>query len=117
MDTGSSEPFASESREGAVLFKVLSKKLSFGELDEFGSRLKEMTKACAGMKLILDFDNVQMVSSVVVGRIFQARKELESTGGRLIIVANTEAVLTTIKFCRLDVLVPVYSTADEAYAA
>ena len=117
MDNELPGPFGTESREGAVIFKVLSEKLSFEELDEFGNRLKEMTKACAGMKLILDFDNVLMVSSVVVGRIFQARKELEASGGRLVIVANTEAVLTTIKVCRLDVLVPVCSTADEAYAA
>ncbi|MDA0837064.1 MAG: STAS domain-containing protein [Planctomycetota bacterium] len=104
------------SKKGAVIIQVLADSLSFDELESFGEMLQEVAEQNPAGILILDLSKVVTISSIVIGRIFRARKALIDSGGELRIVASNPNLLSVLNVCRLDKIVDIRATLDEALA-
>jgi anti-anti-sigma factor len=109
-------PVSITSEKGAVIVQVFADGLSFEELESFGQMLQDAAEQNATGILILDLSKVVTISSIVIGRIFRARKALVESGGELRIVASNPNLLTVLNVCRLDKIVGICATLEEALA-
>ena len=64
--------------------------------------------------LILDFRELQYISSAGLSGILGAGKEIERYGGRLLISGLPEKLKQTFMFCGFDTLFPVFDTTEDA---
>jgi len=110
-------PFGTDFREGAVVLIINAEELGLVEIESFGHRLLELAKANLGKRVILDLRHVQSISSVVIGKLFRARKVLLDSGGRLAIVASHPEVRAKLVACDINRILGLYESLDDALAA
>jgi len=109
--------FSTEVREGKVILRVGLGRLGVEEVDPFGKHLMSAVETGAGRTVILDLGDVATLSSVVVGKLFRARKEILSSGGQLVIVTSNDNVLHTLTTCDLHLLMAIHSSVEDALAS
>jgi len=110
-------PVSTEPRNGIVVLKVGSDELGLEEIESFGARLLEVVNENLGKTVVLDLGEVIMISSVVIGKLFRARKLLLDSGGELVIVAPDLAVRSKLGACDLDRILRMYKSLEEALDA
>ena len=67
--------------------------------------------------VILDFSQVPYVDSAGVGAIVNAHVSRLNAGGRLVLVAVQDRIMTLMKVTRVDEVLKIYPTLKEAQAA
>jgi len=107
-------PFSFDSRGSAVIVAVAAHKLAFDEIESFGNQLAQATVDFAGRNVILDLSLVSFLSSIVIGKIFKARKSVLDSGGILSLVVTSQGVLDVFKICQLDRILPIHESLDDA---
>ena len=98
----------------AVIVAVAAHKLAFDEIESFGNQLAQATVDFAGRNIILDLSLVSFLSSIVIGKIFKARKNVLDSGGILSLVVTSQGVLDVFKICQLDRILPIHESLDDA---
>ena len=71
----------------------------------------------AARTVILDFSQVPYVDSAGVGAIVNAHVSLLNSGRRLVLVAVQDRITTLMKVTRVDEVLTIYPTLQEAQAA
>ncbi|MDA1141018.1 MAG: STAS domain-containing protein [Planctomycetota bacterium] len=107
-------PFSIEFKSRTAVATIGSSRLGFDELDSFGQRLIDLAEELPNYRLILDMGLVVSISSIVIGKLFRARKLLMDSGGALILVAANPSVLHVFHACQLDHLLNIFSSVEEA---
>lgn len=88
-----------------------------GELDLYSApQLSAELEALAvgPVEVVLDLSGVGFIDSTALGAILAAARRLRSAGGRLAIVAATDATRKLLTLVGVDRVVPVYDTAEAA---
>jgi anti-sigma B factor antagonist len=67
--------------------------------------------------VILDFTQVPYVDSAGVGAIVNAHVSVLNSGGRLVLAAVQDRIRTLMKVTRVDEVLTIYPTVQEAQAA
>lgn len=100
---------------GDVLVAAVSAtKIGPENLDRYGEQLKEIVSSNQGVSIVLDMSSVMFIASIVIGRIFSARKQILDSGGAFMIVAKNPAVLHVFDACRLAHITKIFPTLNEA---
>ena len=108
--------FSTEAIQGALILRVHSSRLAVHDVELFGKHLDEATSGSIGRTVILDLGEVTLISSVMIGRLFRARKQLLDSEGELKIVAPHPAVRSRLEACDLDRILGVFESLEEALA-
>ena len=106
-------PFSCDSRGSTVIVAVAAHRLAFDEIESFGNQLAQATVDFAGRNIILDLSLVSFLSSIVIGKIFKARKRVLDSGGILSLVVTSQGVLDVFKICQLDRILPIRESLDD----
>lgn len=64
--------------------------------------------------IVVDFTNVNFVPSGMMGMLITVRKKLMGTGGQLHVVINDELVLNAFHLMKLDRILSLCNSLDEA---
>ena len=92
----------------------------FGDLD--GSTSPTLLKEIAGLieqgttNIILDFTQIEFISSSGIGAIALSSKDLSQSDGKLSVVCDNRKVLSLFDITNLSKVVTVYQTLEEATA-
>lgn len=92
----------------------------FGDLD--GSTSPTLLKEIEGLieqdmtNIILDFTEIEFISSSGIGVIAVSSKDISQKEGKLIVVCNNKKVLSLFDITNLSKVITVYKTMDEATA-
>ena len=93
----------------------------FGDLDGSTSPtlLKEIENLIeqGNTSIILDFTEIEFISSSGIGIIAVSSKDLSQRNGKLSVVCNNKKVLSLFDVTSLDKVVMVFKTLEEATAA
>lgn len=65
-------------------------------------------------RLILDLAKLTFISSLAIGLLVTLEKDIKSHGGRVSIAAANNDVGKVIQRCKLDTIMPVFGTVEEA---
>ena len=109
----------SESQQGQV--RVVS---AFGRIDQSSSDAyaKALVPALAGCTaegdaVLLDFTNVDYISSVGLRVLMLAAKQVRAQQGRIAIAALSPVVGEVFEISRFNLIIPVYPSVDSGVAA
>ena len=79
----------------------------------FGQLQRVVDDGEAG-KVVLNFRKVEFLSSAVLGRLIRLHKELQSSGGRLILCRIAPTLLEVFKLTKLDKVLSIKADTGEA---
>jgi len=106
-------PFSIQPMGEAVVVTVGASRLGYEELESFGEQLLQIPDLYPSRLVVLDMAPLTTLSSIVIGKIFRARKLIMEKGGELAIVATNPSVLHVFGACQLDNLIGVYTSLEE----
>jgi anti-sigma B factor antagonist len=92
-----------------------------GEIDlftapEFKARIHDAIEAGRDL-IVVDLTGTTFIDSSSLGVLISAHRRLKLRGGRLVVVCDVPAVLSTFKITGLDGVLEMTSSRDEALAA
>ncbi len=106
--------FSVEAMMGVQVVRLLPKQiLDQLQITEIGQGVKELIDQ-GTMKILIDFSNVDHLSSASLGMLITIKKQIETNKGRLKLSGIKPQLFEVFKITRLDKVFSVYKTADEA---
>jgi len=86
-------------------------------IEELGRQLHDLADRRGGRRIVLDFANVQFLSSSVLGIIVTLQQKMEYQKGRLALCGLRKELRQVFKFAQLDRFFTFYDTRDDALVA
>lgn len=86
-------------------------------INEIGKRLSELAEAEATPRLLLDFRNVEHLSSAALGMLITLNKQLIEQDGKLVLAGIQPQIYEVFKITRLNKLFNIQSTTEEGMKA
>jgi anti-sigma B factor antagonist len=83
-------------------------------IERMGRDLQELVAKAGHPKLIISFTNVHSVSSAVLGVLIATNKQVKKLRGELRLASIPDRVFEVFRLTRLDKMLKIYKTADEA---
>ncbi len=93
--------------------KILEE-LSIQEIQE---ELGQMVEKEPGIKLLLDFNNVDHLASAALGTLITLHKKVQEQNGVLKLSSINRQIFQVFKITRLNKVFDIYDTSDQAMAA
>ena len=93
--------------------KILDE-LNISQIEE---QLFVLVDGATSPKLVLDFANVEHLSSRALGTLISLMKRVNSKGGRLALTNIESRIFEVFRITRLDRTFDIFKTRDEAVAA
>ena len=87
--------------------------LDQGRIEQIHQELQAMTQIGVP-KLILSFENVQYISSAMLGVLMSTNKQAKAAGGELRLAAINTEIHEVFKLTRLDRMLKIYRSTDQA---
>ena len=93
--------------------------LDIAMLDEtsvkkLGDELETLIKGRDKITLVIDFSNIEFVSSAVLGRLVKVRKIIKSKDGKLALCSMKKDLKQVFKVTKLDRVLKIYDDRDKA---
>lgn len=88
-----------------------------------GPSLQQIERALAELiesqskRVALDLSGVTFIDSSVVGTMVMCANKIKASGGTLVLAGPEGVVRQTLTLCRIDKIVPLFASADEAVAS
>ena len=86
-------------------------------INQIGKRLAGLAEETPKPKLLLDFKNVQHLSSSALGMLITLNKQLMEREGRLVLANIHPQIYEVFKITKLNKLFNIQSTTEDAMAA
>lgn len=86
-------------------------------IQEIGDELNRVVDSEPGIHLLLDFKNVDHLSSAALSMLINLKNRVERAGGKLRLSDINRQIFEVFKITRLNKVFDIHDTADEAIAA
>ena len=86
-------------------------------INDIGSRLTQLAEARTEPKLLLDFQNVEHLSSAALGMLITLNKQMHERQGRLVLAGIQPQIYEVFKITRLNKLFTILSSTEDAIKA
>ena len=86
-------------------------------ITEIGDELSKVVEGASEPKLLLDFSNVEHLSSAALGMLIKLNKQVGEQGGQLRLSDIAPPIYEVFKITRLNKLFEIYDTAEKALAS
>lgn len=84
-------------------------------IEKLGQQLAELVQRLGERpRLVLNFTQVEHLSSAVVGKVVATHKRVAAAGGRLVLCGLREPVQSVFRITRIDRLLDIYPEEPEA---
>lgn len=91
--------------------------LDESNIQVIGNQLFSLVDDDHRQKIVLDFTNVEYLSSAALGKLITMDKKVKATGGKLRLCAIRSDILEVFKITRLDKLFTIKETREKALEA
>jgi anti-sigma B factor antagonist len=106
--------YSVENMMGVQVVKLMPRQiLDQLQISEIGLGLKELIDQ-GTTKILLDFSNVDHLSSASLGMLITTKKQIEVVKGRFKLCSIKPQLFEVFKITRLDKVFSIYKNADEA---
>lgn len=86
-------------------------------IHQIGDEIGAMVSASSNPKLLLNFDNVEHLSSFALGILIQTYNDIRDKGGQLRLVNIDPQIYEVFKITRLNHVFQIHQTIDEAISS
>ncbi len=88
--------------------------LDQSKIDRIHQELQSVVEASGVPKIILSFENVQHISSAMLGVLMSLNKQIKAKDGELRLACISSSIMEVFKLTRLDKLLRIYRSTDQA---
>lgn len=85
-------------------------------IQEIGDELNKLVEAEPGIRLLLDFTNVDHLSSAALGMLITLDKKVKEQSGALRLANINKQIFEVFKITRLNKLFAIFATTNDAMA-
>ncbi|RMF86202.1 MAG: anti-sigma factor antagonist [Planctomycetota bacterium] len=85
-------------------------------IQEIGEELDQLVESRPGIRLLLNFVNVDHLSSAALGMLITLNKKIKERGGELKLSNINRQIFEVFKITRLNRVFDIHESADEALA-
>jgi anti-sigma B factor antagonist len=101
---------------GGVIVLSIEKELKGEGESTLRERLDELVRQ-GHLQILVDLQHVPHLDSTEIGRLIRSHISVRHAGGRVRLCNLSERVINLMKLTRLDTVLDLYSTEEEALAA
>lgn len=83
-------------------------------IERIHNELREIVEAAGLPKLILSFENVQNISSAMLGVLMSLNKQVAKAGGEMRLAHISKSIAEVFSLTRLDKMLKIYKSTDQA---
>lgn len=83
-------------------------------IERIQQELEQIVDAAGLPKIILSFENVQHISSAMLGTLMSLHRKIHAAGGELRLAAINKNIYEVFKLTRLDKMLKIYKSTDQA---
>lgn len=94
---------------------TMSGALDFDASQRLADRFDDMIEP--GGRVVIDLSGVDVLTTPGISLLVKARQRLHDSGGRMALVPAGAKAMEVIRRCKLDTLLPIRASAEEAVAA
>ena len=98
---------------GIVRFEI-SQVLDELNVQQLGDEFRDLVEKNYLVKIVINFERVKFLSSAVLGKLISLYKRLGKEKGRLALCCINKDVRQVFKITRLDKIIPIFDTEEEA---
>lgn len=91
--------------------------LEEASIQQIGDEISQIIEANTAPKMLLDFTNVEHLSSAALGQLITTNKKLKAKRGQLRLANIDPQILEVFVITKLDRLFVIHDTVDEAMAS
>jgi anti-sigma B factor antagonist len=103
--------------EVAVVTFATSRILDQSNVQELGEEFDALVETYGLRRMVLNFKNVNYMSSAVMGKLVSLSKKVQGAGGRLVLCNIEENIYEIFKIMRFDKMFDIYDSEDDAVIA
>ncbi len=85
-------------------------------IHEMGKEMYAVVEGTPGIKLIVDFEGVEYLSSSALGKLITLKKKVEENSGTLKMCRIKPEIMEVFRITRLDTIFDIYPDLDAALA-
>jgi anti-anti-sigma factor len=100
-----------------LVIEILLEKLDLFETPHVLSDVESALKISASSSVIIDLKTVHMIDSSGIGFLIAIRNNLNKQNVSLIVVCGSDTVAQIFRLTKVNQLIPIYKTREEAMAA
>jgi len=100
---------------GVVRF-MTSQVLDEMNVQQLGQELVDLVEKQYVVKMVINFEKIKFLSSAVLGKLIMLNKKVAAQKGRLGFCCINDNIMQVFKITRLDKLIPIFGTEEEAVA-
>ncbi len=86
-------------------------------IQEIGEELRRLAESEAGIRLLLNFQNVDHLASAALGMLITLHKKVQEQSGQLKLANINNQIYQVFRITRLNRVFDIHQTADEALQA
>jgi anti-sigma B factor antagonist len=101
----------------AVVNFATSRILDQSNVQQLGEELDALVNAYKLRKIVLNFANVNYMSSAVMGKLVSLNKKVDGAGGELVLCNIEDSIYEIFKIMRFDKMFDIYKSEDDAVIA
>ena len=106
-----------KSAEGVAVVEFADRKiLEELSIQEIGDELDQLVEGQPGIRLLLNFRNVDHLSSAALGMLITLNKKIKEHNGALKLSDINKQIFEVFKITRLNRVFEIHDTADQAMA-
>jgi len=100
--------------EVAVVTFVTSRILDQSNVQQLGEELDALIDEFQCSRIVLDFSNVNYMSSAVMGKLVSLLKKVKAAKGKIALCCIEDSILEIFKIMRFDKMFKIYGTNEKA---
>lgn len=85
-------------------------------IQEIGDEMSKLVEKTRGIKLVVDFQGVEYLSSTVLGKLITLKRKVDAQNGMLRLCNIKKAILEVFSITKLDTIFEIKPTLDDAVA-
>jgi anti-sigma B factor antagonist len=83
----------------------------------FGDYVGNLVEARQGCCLVINFDTINYLDSMMLGKLFALNRKLKAVDGKLVLCGIHDHLVHLFELVKLPLLVPIYDSEEEALRA
>ena len=83
-------------------------------IQEIGEEMYSVVETKPGIKMVVDFQGVEYLSSTALGKLITLKKKVEAAKGKLRLAAIKPEIMEVFRITRLDTIFDIKSNVAEA---
>ncbi len=104
--------------DGIARVRLLDRNiLDEAAITQIGQQIGEMIERSSNPKLLLDFQDVEHLSSAALGALITINNKIKQKGGQLRLTSIAEQIYEVFVITKLNQLFKIYDDANEALAS